>query len=76
MPDSERENWTLYHAHKRLDEHDKMFSDTADRLETIGQWQNRKDDAIKTIKNWVIGGVIVYTIQTVGIFELLRKAVL
>ena len=64
------------HAHIRLDSHEQthheikqVLVELQDSDREIKDWQHEKDDAINKIKNWFIGGVVVYIGHTVGIFE-------
>ena len=46
------------------------------RVTDVEKWQEGKDKTLEKIKNWIIGGVGIMTINTLGIVEFIKKLLL
>jgi len=60
----------IEHAHIRIDTVEQVQENMSTLVESHDQWQKNKDRSLEKIKNWIIGGVIVYVANTVGIIDL------
>jgi len=60
------------HAHNRITELRKDVKSIEIRTTANEDWQAKKDDDLKTIKNWFIGAVAMLGIQTFGLWEMVK----
>jgi len=61
------------HAHNRITELRKDVKSIEIRTTANEDWQSKKDDDLKTIKNWFIGAVGLGAVQTFGLWEMVQK---
>lgn len=70
------------HAHIRLDKHDKTHFEIKKVLIELKEsdsetklWQQNKDKSLHAIKNWFIGGTLVFILSSFGVLDTLKAII-
>jgi hypothetical protein len=65
----------IEHAHIRIDSVEQVQEKMSTLVESHDQWQKNKDRSLEKIKNWIIGGIIVYVANTIGVVDLFQLVI-
>ena len=60
------------HAHNKIAKVVEDVKKIEIRTTNNEAWQEKKDDDLKTIKNWFIGAVFLAGVQTFGLWEMIK----